>query len=139
MLVFVLFVDDLSDPNSYFHENEIKKIENPIEENSDVQNVPASKMSQHSTANQNGQPNFQAVVLNQRKQKLNQGIEEIKRHRWFISISNWDDVREKRMKPPFRPELMHDGDTRNFEKYETPDFSKTDGVTDKQLEVFCNF
>ena len=82
---------------------------------------------------------YQTAVTNQRQQKLNQGIEEIKRHRWFISITNWSDVSEKRLKPPFRPEIMHDGDTRNFEKYEAPDFSKTDVVSDKQLELFFNF
>ncbi len=101
-------------------------------------NTSLNKVGDISSKQQNYKPSFQSIVSNQRQQKLRQGFEEIKRHRWFISVTNWNDVIEKRIKPPFRPELMHDGDTRNFEKYETPDFSKTDGVSDKQLEVFCN-
>ena len=101
--------------------------------------IATSDNTYNTSVNNNTRPTFQSIVSSQRQQKLRQGFEEIKRHRWFISIANWSDVNEKRIKPPFRPELMHDGDTRNFEKYETPDFSKTDGVSDKQLEVFFNF
>lgn len=116
------------------------KITDLIEEPSDSILASTTSNSKLGLANkQQNQASFKAIVSNQRLHKLNQGFEEIKRHRWFISITNWNDVNEKRLKPPFRPELMHDGDTRNFEKYETPDFSKTDCVSDKQLEVFCNF
>jgi serine/threonine protein kinase len=67
------------------------------------------------------------------------GSEEIKTHRWFISITDWNDVYERRLKPPFRPEVLHEGDTRNFEKYDTPDLSKAPIINDKQLDAFINF
>ena len=73
------------------------------------------------------------------KAKNLSGSEEVKNHRWFISIINWSDVYERRLKPPFKPEVLHDGDTRNFEKYDTPDLSKAPVATEKQLDVFCNF
>ena len=73
------------------------------------------------------------------KQKISNGTEEIKRHRWFISITDWSDVCERRLVPPFKPEIQFDGDTRNFEKYDTPDLSKTPRANEKQLEFFTNF
>lgn len=73
------------------------------------------------------------------KQKIFNGTEEIKRHRWFISITDWNDVYERRLVPPFKPEIQFEGDTRNFEKYDTPDLSKTPHATEKQLETFINF
>jgi hypothetical protein len=126
----------LKDDSAVFYGEEFSDM-NMIEETTESLNLASSSKLSKSVGK--GQPSFQTIVTNQRQQKLAQGFEEIKRHRWFISIGNWNDVLEKRLKPPFRPELMHDGDTRNFEKYETPDFSQIDGVSDKQLEIFCNF
>lgn len=73
------------------------------------------------------------------KQKIINGTEEIKRHRWFISIADWNDVYERRLPVPFKPEIQYEGDTHNFEKYDTPDLTKTPHATEKQLDVFCNF
>ncbi len=73
------------------------------------------------------------------KQKIINGTEEIKRHRWFISILDWNDVYERRLAPPYKPEIQFEGDTRNFEKYETPDLTKTPHATEKQMEIFINF
>ena len=86
------------------------------------------------------QSTSQQQAINQiQKTKNLTGSEEVKNHRWFISIVNWTDVYERRLKPPFKPEVLHEGDTRNFEKYETPDLSKAPIATEKQLNVFCNF
>ncbi|CAF0915902.1 unnamed protein product [Brachionus calyciflorus] len=74
-----------------------------------------------------------------KKNKINIGSEEVKRHRWFISITNWNDVYEKRLQPPFLPEISHPGDTRNFDFIETPDLSKAPAASDKQLDFFYNF
>ena len=79
------------------------------------------------------------TTLLTQKQKIINGTEEIKRHRWFISITDWNDVVEKRLSVPFKPEIQFEGDTRNFEKYDTPDLAKTPHATEKQLDVFNNF
>ena len=79
------------------------------------------------------------LISKTQKQKLNMGSEEIKRHRWFISITSWSDVTERRMKPPFKPEINFEGDTRNFEKYDTPDLSKAPVANKNQLDFFVNF
>jgi serine/threonine protein kinase len=73
------------------------------------------------------------------KHKASMGSEEVKRHKWFISIADWNDVYERRLKPPFKPELSHEGDTRNFEKYETPDLTKAPVANEKQQSIFYNF
>lgn len=74
-----------------------------------------------------------------RKQKINQGSEEVKTHDWFISITNWNDVYERRMKPPFVPEIANEGDTRYFEKYEETDLSRVPSANDSQLDYFKDF
>ncbi len=79
-------------------------------------------------------------ILNSFKSvKSTVGAQEIKKHRWFVSITNWSDVIEKRLKPPFKPEISHEGDTRNFEKYDMPDLYKVPYANEKQLELFVNF
>jgi serine/threonine protein kinase len=82
---------------------------------------------------------LESNISHTQKQKINTGCDEIKRHRWFISIQDWSDVFYKRMKPPFRPEVLHEGDTRNFEKYDTPDLSKVKRASQKEVELFYNF
>ncbi len=71
--------------------------------------------------------------------KTNTGCEEVKRHRWFISIGDWSDVYEKRLKPPFVPEVMHPGDTRNFDRFDLIDLSKAPYATEKDSNLFLNF
>lgn len=77
--------------------------------------------------------------LSLQKQKIFSGSEEVKRHRWFISIQNWNDVYDRKLKPPYLPEVMYDGDTRNFDHFDTPDLSKATCATEKQLDPFFNF
>ena len=73
------------------------------------------------------------------RSRLNSGADEVKRHRWFVSITNWDDVYNRRIKPPFRPKILHEGDTSNFEKYETPDLQRAQYATIKDLDMFYEF
>ena len=80
-----------------------------------------------------------SIVNHMKKTKSTLGSEEVKKHRWFVSITNWSDVVERRLKPPFKPEVLFDGDTRNFEKYDTPDLYKVPCANDKQLDLFVNF
>jgi len=118
-----------------------KKIENPMSK----ENSADKLLTQTSETTSDTKPSLissQAPVqsVNQiQKTKNITGSEEVKNHRWFSSILNWNDVYERRLKPPFKPEVSHDGDTRNFEKYETPDLSKAPIATEKQVEIFVNF
>jgi len=41
--------------------------------------------------------------------------EEIKEHEWFEDV-NWNDLLQKKILPPFRPELSSPTDTRHFDK-----------------------
>jgi protein-serine/threonine kinase len=41
--------------------------------------------------------------------------EEIKSHEWFKGI-NWDDVKEKKIDPPFMPRLTGDYDLKYFDR-----------------------
>ena len=88
------------------------------------------------------------IVLNEKggldhaslkKQKINMGSEEVKRHKWFIDITDWNQVYERKLKPPFVPKVLHEGDTQNFEKYDSIDFSKIPYATENQLDHFKDF
>lgn len=67
------------------------------------------------------------------------GADEVKRHRWFLSIQSWDDVYNRKLTPPHKPKVSHDGDISNFEKYDTPDLHRAPYATDKELDVFLEF
>jgi protein kinase X len=80
------------------------------------------------------------TTANARKaDKTNAGCEEVKRHRWFISIGDWSDVYAKKIKPPFVPEILHAGDTRNFDRLDLVDLSKAPCVSEKESNLFLNF
>lgn len=116
-----------------------KKTDNPVSKEN-----TSDKLLTHITGTtvDNESPSSQtpAQPINQvQKSKNITGSEEVKNHRWFSSILNWTDVYERRLKPPFKPEVSYDGDTRNFEKYDTPDLSKAPIATETQVAIFSNF
>ena len=41
--------------------------------------------------------------------------EEVKDHAFFENI-NWQDIEQKRVQPPFKPEILYDTDTQNFDQ-----------------------
>ncbi|RNA39763.1 kinase DC2 [Brachionus plicatilis] len=104
----------------------------------DIDAAESTASSSNSKTNSNDSL-FGESGFNFKRSKINMGTEEVKRHRWFISITNWTEVSEKKLVPPFLPEVSHPGDTRNFDHIETPDLSKAPAATDKQLDFFYNF
>ncbi len=48
---------------------------------------------------------------------LRDGAADIKKHPWFKGI-NWKDVAERKLRPPYIPELNGEGDTSNFVLYD---------------------
>lgn len=88
------------------------------------------------------------LLVNDRTKRLGSmknGAEDVKRHRWFKG-TNWDDVLEKKLKPPIVPKVSHDGDTGNFDDYPERDgglkkrpTSSTSSFSEKDVETFDDF
>ena len=58
-------------------------------------------------------------------------------HRIFLSL-DWEDVEARRLSPPIVPKLTHAGDTRNFEEFSEPKWSKDD-LSTEEMELFKLF
>lgn len=69
---------------------------------------------------------------------MKNGAEDIKRHKWFKSI-NWDIVPLKKLEPPIVPKVSHDGDTKNFDKYDEDGWKDVPIVSAKNLQPFEDF
>lgn len=87
------------------------------------------------------------LLVNDRTRRLGSmrnGAEDVKRHRWFRG-TNWDDVLEKKLKPPIVPKVSHDGDTGNFDDYPERDAlmkrptSSCSSVSEKDADTFDDF
>lgn len=50
---------------------------------------------------------------------LKNGVEDIKRHKWFKGV-NWENLTDRSQMAPIVPEVRHEGDTQNFEVYPEP-------------------
>ncbi|XP_075536916.1 protein kinase, cAMP-dependent, catalytic subunit 3 isoform X1 [Dermacentor variabilis] len=87
------------------------------------------------------------LLVNDRTKRLGSmknGAEDVKRHRWFKG-TNWEDVLEKKLKPPIVPKVSHDGDTGNFDDYPERDglkkrpTSSCSSFSEKDVETFDDF
>lgn len=85
------------------------------------------------------------LLVNDRTKRLGSmknGAEDVKRHRWFKGL-NWDDVLEKKLKPPIVPKVSHEGDTGNFDDYPERDGRRrppsTASSSDKEVDTFDDF
>ncbi len=54
--------------------------------------------------------------LTKRYGNLRDGVQDIKRHKWFAGVS-WDLLLGGGIPAPFIPKLAHPGDTSNFDTY----------------------
>jgi len=70
---------------------------------------------------------------------LKDGALDVKRHKFFRNI-NWDAMARKQVAAPIVPEVDHEGDTGNFEKYdeEVTEYSGPD-VIDPYAHLFSEF
>eukprot|EP01136_Pigoraptor_vietnamica_P001844 Opistho-1_new@29007 len=50
---------------------------------------------------------------------LKSGAEDLRKHKWFKGI-DWAMLQNRQVAAPVVPEVAHEGDTRNFEKYPEP-------------------
>jgi len=69
---------------------------------------------------------------------MKNGSEDVKRHRWFKNI-DWDEVYQRKLKPPIVPNVGHDGDARNYDDYPETDWRKVPPVTERELRAFDEF
>lgn len=49
---------------------------------------------------------------------LRNGAQDVKNHAWFLGV-NWQDLEQKKIRPPIIPYLGKAGDTSNFSKYDS--------------------
>jgi protein kinase X len=81
------------------------------------------------------------LLVNDRTKRLGSmknGPEDIRRHKWFKNI-DWDQVVQKKLEPPIIPKVSHDGDTKNFDKYDEEGWRDVPTVSAKNLQAFEEF
>ncbi|KAI8914349.1 kinase-like domain-containing protein [Gorgonomyces haynaldii] len=54
--------------------------------------------------------------LSKRFGNLKEGVQDIKRHKWFAGVE-WDKLKALEIPAPYIPKVGHDGDTANFDAY----------------------
>ncbi|XP_076312013.1 cAMP-dependent protein kinase catalytic subunit 3-like isoform X2 [Tachypleus tridentatus] len=70
---------------------------------------------------------------------MKNGTEDVTRHRWFKGII-WEDVINKRLKPPIIPSVSHSGDTRYFDRFPDKKWKNTKTkLEEEELEYFKDF
>ncbi|XP_067948272.1 cAMP-dependent protein kinase catalytic subunit PRKX-like [Watersipora subatra] len=71
---------------------------------------------------------------------MKNGSLDVKSHKWFKDI-DWDDVLNRKLKPPIVPVLTSETDTANFEEYDNSEewFKMTQPLDDKSFTAFDNF
>lgn len=69
---------------------------------------------------------------------MKNGPEDVKRHKWFKGI-DWEGVLQKKLVPPIVPKTAHEGDTKNFDKYEEEGWKDVPVVSIKNLQNFEDF
>ncbi|XP_067644351.1 cAMP-dependent protein kinase catalytic subunit 3 isoform X2 [Eurosta solidaginis] len=81
------------------------------------------------------------LLTNDRTKRLGNmknGADDVKRHRWFKHL-NWNDVYNKKLKPPIIPDVQSDGDTSNFDDYAEKDWKPARAVDQRDLQLFNDF
>ena len=68
---------------------------------------------------------------------LRNGAEDVKTHRWFKEV-DWEEVRSRKVKPPYIPKVKSEGDTSNFEDYSDENL-ELEPVTEREAKVFDDF
>ncbi|CAH1782276.1 unnamed protein product [Owenia fusiformis] len=80
------------------------------------------------------------LVLDRTKRlgNMKNGAEDVKKHKYFKSIT-WEDVKAKKLKAPIIPNILHDGDAHNFDEYPENDWQKSAAVSAEDLKPFVGF
>eukprot|EP00421_Protoceratium_reticulatum_P017376 CAMPEP_0168380830 /NCGR_PEP_ID=MMETSP0228-20121227/12563_1 /TAXON_ID=133427 /ORGANISM="Protoceratium reticulatum, Strain CCCM 535 (=CCMP 1889)" /LENGTH=327 /DNA_ID=CAMNT_0008393909 /DNA_START=48 /DNA_END=1031 /DNA_ORIENTATION=+ len=74
--------------------------------------------------------------LGKRYGNLKNGVDDIKQHKWFKDI-NWNDLLQKKIEAPFKPQVKSESDTSNFDDY--PDSEEQPPVVNAAQDPFTNW
>ncbi|XP_063682792.1 cAMP-dependent protein kinase catalytic subunit PRKX-like isoform X1 [Bolinopsis microptera] len=69
---------------------------------------------------------------------MKDGSADVKKHRWFREIK-WDDVLDRKLKPPIVPKVEHAGDSTNFETYPEEDWQTSQDLPETVVQKFDEF
>ena len=72
------------------------------------------------------------------KIQSNKSTPTLQQHFRLFLLVDWDDVENRKCPAPIIPKITHDGDTRNFEQYSEPSWSKVI-LTEEELRLFDQF
>merc|ERR1712099_221184 len=75
--------------------------------------------------------------LGKRYGNLKNGADDIKQHKWFTSLINWDDLLNKKMTATFKPAVKSATDTSNFDDY--PDSDEQPPIVNAAQDPFTNW
>ncbi|XP_068222006.1 cAMP-dependent protein kinase catalytic subunit PRKX-like isoform X2 [Palaemon carinicauda] len=84
---------------------------------------------------------FKKLLTQDRTKRLGNmknGAEDVKKHRFFKN-TDWEDVFQRKLKPPLVPKVSYDGDTRNFDDYPENNWRSSEGVSEGELAIFSDF
>lgn len=71
---------------------------------------------------------------------LRKGSQDVMDHKWFSTRGfTWDDVYNRKLRPPILPIVNHPGDHQNFEDFDDDEEFATDEATDEDREKFQDF
>ena len=63
------------------------------------------------------------------------GAEDVKTHKWFNGM-DWEEVFNRKLRPPLVPRVRYDGNTANFDDYSKEEIRKADNVTEREAKLF---
>ena len=69
---------------------------------------------------------------------LRNGAEDVKTHKWFNG-TDWEEVSNRKLRPPLVPRVRYDGDTANFDDYSKEEIQKAEKVTEREAKLFEDF
>ena len=69
---------------------------------------------------------------------LRNGAEDVKTHKWCNGI-DWEDVFNRKLRPPLVPRVRYDGDTANFDEYSKEEIQKAEKISEKETKLFEDF
>jgi protein kinase A len=76
--------------------------------------------------------------LTKRYGNLKNGVEDIKKHKWFAAI-DWVKLNKSELTPPYIPSVKGDGDTSQFDKYDENHEAYGSTAPDPYASKFANF
>ena len=69
---------------------------------------------------------------------LRNGAADVKTHKWFNGM-DWEDVFNRKLRPPLVPRVRYDGYTANFDDYDKEEIQKAEKVTEREAKLFEDF